>query len=101
VEVFEDGHLGLPGTAALAGAACMLDRDIAAFMEFTGSSLDQAVSLCTTHPARFLGLESPLSAFEPGGWADLCLFSYTPGDARLNIQLTLSRGRVLYEASLP
>jgi N-acetylglucosamine-6-phosphate deacetylase len=76
----------------------MLDRDIAAFMEFTGSSLAGALSLCTTHPTRFLGLEDPLSAFKPGGWADLCLFSYAPGSDRLNVSLTLSRGRALYEA---
>ena len=34
VQVFEDGHLGLAGSDYLAGAAHLLDRDIAQFMAY-------------------------------------------------------------------
>ena len=43
----EGGHLGLPGTSILAGAAHMLDWDLAHFVRFTGLPLGEAVRLCT------------------------------------------------------
>ena len=43
VRVFDDGHLGLPGTEALAGAAHLLDWDIPRFMEFTGYGLGETI----------------------------------------------------------
>jgi N-acetylglucosamine-6-phosphate deacetylase len=94
VEVFEDGHLGLPGSSALAGAAHLLDWDIPRFMEYTGTSLGEALALCTVQPARYLGLPSE-AGFEPAG--GLTLFFYTPGRGRLEIETTFSGGRVIYQ----
>jgi len=58
VEVFDDGHLGMAGTSALAGAGHLLDWCIVRYIEFTGASLMEAITLCTTQPARFLGLDN-------------------------------------------
>lgn len=56
VEIFKDGHLGLPGTSILAGAAHLLDWDIPLFMKYTGSSLLETIRLCTLQPSQFLDL---------------------------------------------
>jgi len=93
VEVFKDGHLGLPGTTVLAGAAHLLDWDIARFMEFTGCTLLQAISMCTRQPAQYLGMD--IKAYEdfiPGKEANLCLFSYKQGDQRLHVERTMLAG---------
>jgi len=93
VEVFKDGHLGLPGTTVLAGAAHLLDWDIARFMEFTGCTLLQAISMFTRQPAQYLGMD--IKAYEdfiPGKEANLCLFSYKQGDQRLHVERTMLAG---------
>lgn len=97
VEVFADGHLGLPGTTVLAGAAHLLDWDIPRFMEFTGTSLDATIRLCTYQPAAFLGLDTgAYQGFQEGGIADLCVFDYEVGDARLRVRRTVLGGVDLY-----
>jgi N-acetylglucosamine-6-phosphate deacetylase len=101
VEVFDDGHLGIAGsTGALAGAAHLLDWDIARYMEFTGASLKEAVALCTIRPARFLGLSGSAgsdeySAIAAGNPANLTTFFYKPGDRQLRIQKTIINGQCI------
>ncbi|MGD9939349.1 MAG: N-acetylglucosamine-6-phosphate deacetylase [Clostridia bacterium] len=100
VEVFPDGHIGLPGTTMLAGAAHLLDWDILRFMEFTGYSLGEAVSLCTVNPARFLGyLPRRYGTLSVGAPANLCVFRYDKRDTRLKVLQTYVRGRLVYGAS--
>jgi len=102
VEVFPDGHLGLANTGMLAGAALLLDWDIARYMEFTGASLKEALSLCTIQPARFLGLDSAeYAATAPGNPANLTTFFYGPTDKQLRIQQTVCNGQTLYPTSPP
>jgi len=97
VEVFADGHLGMPGTSSLAGAAHLLDWDIARYMEFTGASLKEALSLCTIQPARFLGLDSTeYTAIAPGNPANLTTFFYGPADKQLKIQQTVCNGQTVF-----
>jgi N-acetylglucosamine-6-phosphate deacetylase len=99
VEVFTDGHLGIAGSNALAGAAHLLDWDIVRFMEFTGASLKETIGLCTAHPARFLGLKDEYAALASGCRADLTVFSYSPGDRALHIRQTLIAGHVVFPQS--
>jgi N-acetylglucosamine-6-phosphate deacetylase len=89
VEVFADGHIGLPGTTMLAGAAHLLDWDILRFMEYMGCSLGDAIRLCTVNPARFLGSLPPLyGTLAVGAPANLCVFRYEHGDPRLRVLQT-------------
>ena len=101
VEVFADGHLGMAGTSALAGAAHMLDWGIAHYMEFTGASLKEAIGLCTIQPARFLDLDTkgPAGSGEfaaPGNPANLTTFFYKPGDTQLKIHQTICNGQMVF-----
>ena len=94
VEVGSDGHLFLPGTGFLAGAGHLLDWDIARFMDFTGTPIGQTIKLCTESPAKLLGVDG--ATFSVGSRADLTVFSYTPGDAKLNIKTTYSAGKQVF-----
>jgi N-acetylglucosamine-6-phosphate deacetylase len=100
VEVFPDGHIGLPGTTMLAGAAHLLDWDVPRFMEFTGYSLGEAIRLCTANPARFLGnLPELYGTLAVGAPANLCLFRYAKGEQRLRVVQAFIQGRLVYQAS--
>jgi N-acetylglucosamine-6-phosphate deacetylase len=96
VEVFPDGHLGLPGTSILAGAAHLLDWDLAHFVQFTGLPLREAVQLCTVNPARVLGLPDRYGRLEQGAPANLVLFRWEPESPRLSIEKTVRAGREVY-----
>jgi N-acetylglucosamine-6-phosphate deacetylase len=96
VRVFDDGHLGLPGTESLAGAAHLLDWDIPRFMEFTGYSLRETIPLCTGNPARIQSAPDNYGRLEPGAPANLVLFDYEPGMDRLSILKTIRCGREVY-----
>jgi N-acetylglucosamine-6-phosphate deacetylase len=99
VEVFDDGHLGLPGTTILAGAAHLLDWDLAHYVQFTGLELAQAIALCSINPARVLGLEASYGRLERGAPANLVTFYWQPGDDRLRIERTIQAGREVYAAN--
>ncbi len=96
VQVFDDGHLGLPGTESLAGAAHLLDWDIPRFMEFTGYGLGETISLCTQNPARLLRGENRFGKLEPGAPANLVLFDYEPKMDRLKVLRTIRCGKEAY-----
>jgi N-acetylglucosamine-6-phosphate deacetylase len=110
VQVFEDGHLGLPESEILAGAGHLLDWDIPHFAEATGLSLGEIIPLVTTNPARLLGLEPDYGTLRPGAPANLVLFRNgqsafgqpgaggrpdTPG-SRLQILKTIRAGKTVY-----
>jgi N-acetylglucosamine-6-phosphate deacetylase len=96
VQVFDDGHLGLPGTEALAGAAHLLDWDIPRFMEFTEYSLQETILLCTQNPAHILSIPDNYGRLEPGAPANLVIFDYEPGMDRLKVLKTIRCGKEIY-----
>jgi N-acetylglucosamine-6-phosphate deacetylase len=96
VEVFADGHLGMAGTSGLAGAGHLLDWGLAHYMDFTGASLKEAITLCTIQPARFLGLNDTADIITPGTSANLTLFFYSPTDKQLRIQQTICNGQTVF-----
>jgi N-acetylglucosamine-6-phosphate deacetylase len=96
VQVFADGHLGLPGTESLAGAAHLLDWDIPRFMEFTGYNLRETIPLCTRNPARVQSAPENYGRLEPGAPANLAIFDYEPGMDRLKVLKTIRCGKEVY-----
>jgi N-acetylglucosamine-6-phosphate deacetylase len=96
VQVFDDGHLGLSGTESLAGAGHLLDWDIPRFMEFTGYSLGETISLCSRNPGRIQGAPDNYGRLEPDAPANLVIFDYEPGMDRLNIHKTIRGGQEVY-----
>jgi len=96
IRVFDDGHLGLPGTESLAGAAHLLDWDIPRFMEFTGYSLGETIPLCSQNPGRIQGVPDNYGRLEPGAPANLVMFDYEPRMDRLKVLRTIRCGREVY-----
>ena len=97
VEVFDDGHIGLPGTEILAGAAHMLDWDILHFMKYSHVTLAQSIRLCTINAAKLLNLSSVSLDFAQGSVATLVSFSYDTHDTALQIEKTLIAGQAVFE----
>lgn len=96
VEVFEDGHLGLPGTEYLAGAGHLLDRSLAWLMNNTDLPVSEAVSLCTLNPNKLFFPQKKAPALNPGDPADIALFNYKKGDRQLGILETWRGGERVY-----
>ncbi len=96
VQVFEDGHLGLAGTDYLAGAAHLLDRDIAQFMAYTRSTLAETIPLCTSNPFRILEFPDNYGKLEMDSPADLVLFDYQAGYDRLDVIKTIRKGKEVF-----
>jgi N-acetylglucosamine-6-phosphate deacetylase len=96
VQVFEDGHLGLAGSDYLAGAAHLLDRDIAQFMAYTQSTLAETIPLCTSNPYRILEFPDNYGKLEIDSPADLVLFDYQAGYDRLEVIKTIRNGKEVF-----
>lgn len=96
VQVFDDGHLGLPGTEALAGAAHLLDWDIPRFMKFTGYGLRETIPLCSRNPGQMQEAPENYGMLEPGAPANLAIFDYEPGMDRLKVLKTIRCGQEVY-----
>jgi N-acetylglucosamine-6-phosphate deacetylase len=96
VQVFEDGHLGLAGTDFLAGAAHLLDKDIAQFMAYTDSTLAQAIPLCTSNPLKIFGQPDNYGRLEVDSPADLVIFDYNSSYDRLDVIKTVRNGKEVF-----
>ena len=97
VEVFNDRHIGLPGTTFLAGAAHLLDWDIPTFMRFTGTTLATTIRLCTINPAHLLCSSKISDRLSVGEEANIVLFEHPQDDQQLKILKTLIKGKEIDE----
>ena len=75
VEV-HDGRCTSNGT--LAGSVLTLDRSIQNFMEFTGATLNTAVTAATRNPAQLMGIEDTWGALDVGRVANITVLSPAP-----------------------
>lgn len=82
-----------PDENVLAGAVQPVRKGITRIMEYTGCSLEEALGMASTNPARLLGLDH-LGEIKEGFRADLILFSME--DARMIIEKTILAGEVVY-----
>ena len=82
-----------PSQNVLAGAAMPISRCISNMMKFTGCSLEEAIRMASTNPARLLGLDH-LGEIAEGKRADLIQF--TLEDGAMVIQKTWVAGKVVY-----
>ena len=96
VEVFQDGHIGLPDSEILAGATHLLDWDIQHFIHFTNSSLVDAIRLCTENPSNLINLKHTTFNFSVGDPADLVQFRYENKSDSLKIIKTIINGELIF-----
>ena len=95
VEVHADGHIGLAGTEFLAGAGHLLDRCIVRFIAATGASVPETIALCTTNPARLLGLPESAYSLNEGNPANLVSFHLPVDSVSIRIEHALLSGEEL------
>ena len=88
--IVSDGMVVRLDDGTLAGSAATMDELVRKAASIPGSSLDRAVSMASTVPARALG-EKLLGVIKPGGCADLVVLDR---DAR--VRLTMVGGRVRF-----
>ncbi|MCX5715791.1 MAG: N-acetylglucosamine-6-phosphate deacetylase, partial [Candidatus Omnitrophica bacterium] len=78
----------------LIGTALPLNKIVKRMMEFTGISLNEALTMVTINPAKALGIHDRKGSIEEGKDADLVIM-----DEDLNVEMTIVGGEVVYEKS--
>ena len=96
IELTPEGMLRYPVQNVLYGSATPISRGVVHIMEITGCTLDDAICMASTNPAKLYGL-TDRGSIEPGKRADLILFSI--GDRELKIEKTYVAGKLVYNAS--
>jgi N-acetylglucosamine-6-phosphate deacetylase len=82
-----------PAENVLAGAASPISTCVSNIMRFTNCSLENAVQMATTNPARLLGLDD-IGEIKQGMRADLILF--TIEYSGIVVQKTIVTGKIVY-----
>ena len=82
-----------PSENVLAGAVQPVSKCLTNAMRFTGCTLEEAIRMASTNPARLLGLDQ-LGEIAPGKRADLILFNLDEGE--MVIRRTLVAGKEVY-----
>jgi len=96
IELLPTGQVLRADHVSMAGSALTMNRGIKVFMEFSGSSLTQAIQAATTNPARLLGRPTVCSQVATGQPANLVLFRE---DAHaLKVESVISLGRCVHTA---
>lgn len=99
VELHANGKISLAGTPYLAGAGLFLDTGIPNMVTYTDATLEDAVDVATSNPARLLGQEERVGRVEVGKESTFSLFRWVPGQEKLDVVGTVVKGRVVYQAS--
>ena len=83
--ILKDGGLWVKdkGTNLLSGAAKTLDLDVEYLTTKAGFSLEQSLTMATTNPARYFGIENQMQLY-PGRRAPLAVFSWEKGRLRVH-----------------
>ena len=90
--IIEDEVAKLPDRSSFAGSVATADRLVRTMINVAEISLPDAIKMITSTPARILGLTSTKGSLEAGKDADIVIF-----DDKINIQLTMIGGRVVYQ----
>ncbi len=77
----------------MAGSEWPMNGNIFNLVNLVGVSLVDAIGMATLTPARIIDLDGRKGSLEPGKDADLVVI-----DERVNVYLTMVRGRIVYEA---
>jgi N-acetylglucosamine-6-phosphate deacetylase len=83
-----------PAENVLAGAASPISACVGNMMQFTGCSLNEAIRMTSTNPAKIFGLDM-IGEISEGKRADLILF--TLENDKVVIHKTIIAGKVVYE----
>jgi N-acetylglucosamine-6-phosphate deacetylase len=78
----------------LAGSVWPINHCVANVTRLSHVTVNEAIEMATLTPARIAGVATRKGSIEPGKDADLVVL-----DAKINVQMTVTRGKVAYQAS--
>jgi len=84
---------GIDGT--MAGSEWPLNQNIHNLMDLVGVSLPHAIRMATLTPATIIGVNGYKGSIEPGKDADLVVI-----DEKMQVYLTMVKGKVVFKASI-
>ena len=90
--IVEDGVAKLPDRTSFAGSVATADRLVRTMVTLGDLPLTEAVKMITSTPARILDVFDTKGSLAKGKDADIVIF-----DAGINIQMTMIRGRIVFE----
>lgn len=96
IELLPTGQVLRADHVSMAGSALTMNRGIKVFMQFTGSSLAQAIQAATANPARLLGRPTVCAQVAAGQPANLVLFREEAH--ALKVESVISMGRCVHTA---
>jgi N-acetylglucosamine-6-phosphate deacetylase len=91
--IVEDGIARLPDWSAYASSVTTLDVCVRNGLELVGLNLQDSVTMATLTPASIIGVDDRKGSLEVGKDADIVIV-----DEKVNVQLTVARGEVVYQA---
>lgn len=94
IELTPDGMVRYPAQNVLAGSASPLKKGVANVMKVTGCTLEEAIRMASTNPAKLYNLNDR-GAIEPGKRADLILFRIEKNE--MVIDKTYVNGHLVYD----
>lgn len=91
--ITEEGVAKLPDRSAFAGSIATTDRLVRTMIDLAEIPLLDAIKMITSTPARIIKMNDCIGAIKVGMDADLLVF-----DDSINIQLTMIKGKVIYQS---
>jgi N-acetylglucosamine-6-phosphate deacetylase len=96
VEVTPERRVNLPGTPYLAGSVLEMHEAIAKTVQYSDTTLDDALRMASANPAEVLGVGSEFGSIEIGRRADLILFRWDEENSTLDVTTTIVNGEMAY-----
>jgi N-acetylglucosamine-6-phosphate deacetylase len=75
----------------IAGSTVQMNQCVRNITQLVGATLQDAVQMASINPADVIGEDKTIGSLEPGKWANLVVM-----DEKINIYLTMVKGRVVY-----
>jgi N-acetylglucosamine-6-phosphate deacetylase len=98
VEVTPERRVNLPGTPYLAGSVLEMHEAIAKTVQYSDTTLDDALRMASANPAELLGVGSEFGSIEIGRRADLILFHWDEENSTLDVMTTIVNGETVYSS---
>jgi N-acetylglucosamine-6-phosphate deacetylase len=89
--IIEDGVAKLPDRSSFAGSVATTDRIVRTMHRLGAVSMEDAVYMAATTPARIMGVQSEKGSIEKGKHADIVIF-----DDDVNVSATIIRGKKVF-----
>ena len=95
IEMTPERKVVLSGTPYLAGSALWLCEGVGKAVQFAGVSLDEAVRMASTNPAKLLGVEARFGGLDVGREANLVVFDWDD-EKEMRPRALLAQGEVIW-----